>query len=217
MKRRIWLYALTCILFAGITAGAVVAFLYGQTVIGTVACVCALLCILCLAAEILQDNFFDKCEKLFAARKFDEERAVLDKVQRNRILFPFVRTGFYLHAVKNAVARDELTLAKAYVDRLRHGGDAGLKYRTAYVKILILLDENEVSQARAEYEDFRIHNEHYAIYQTQLEILDALFSRLAHGDKPLPETAVESCFPVVKRILGRHFEERAAANAAWGE
>lgn len=217
MKRRIWLYVLTCLLFAGITAGAVLAFVYGQTVIGAVACALALLCVLCLAGEIMQDNFYDKCEKLFAARKFDEERAVLDKVQRNRILFPFVRTGFYLLAVKNAVARDELALAKAYVDRLRHGGDAGLRYRTAYVKILILLDENDVRAARAEYEDFRIHNEHYALYQSQLEILDALFNRLAHGDKPLPESAVESCFPVVKRILGRHFEERAAANAVWEE
>ncbi len=218
MKRRIWLYVLTCLLFICLAVGAVFAFLYGQPVVGALACVFAAMCVLGLAAAILQDNFYYKCESLFVARRFDEEKAVLDGVQRNHVLFPFVRVGYYLLAVNNAVARDDLATAKAYIDRLRHGGDTGLKYRTAYVQILILLDENDVQAARAEYEDFRIHNEHYALYKSQLEVLHALFSRLnSENEVPLPEAAVNSYFPVVKRILGRHFEQRAANGADWGE
>ena len=48
-------------------------------------------------------------------------------------------------------------------------------------------------------------------------MLSALFARLfTKNDTPLPEAAVNSCYPVVKRILGRHFEERAGnANEEW--
>ncbi len=217
MKRRVWAYVLTGIGAAIAIAGAAVAFCYRQYVVGAMLTVLAVVAVFCFVGEIAQDNFALKCEALFSARKFDEEQKFLDKVRRNHILFPFVRERYFLNAISNAVARDDLALAKTYADRLRHGGDHSLKYKTSFVTVLILLDEGNVEKARAEYEDFRINNERFALYRTELEVLSALFARLfTKNDTPLPEAAVNSCYPVVKRILGRHFEERAGnANEEW--
>lgn len=219
MKRRVWAYALTAIGAAIAAAGAAVAFCYSQYVVGAILSVLFVAAVFCFVGEIEQDNFVQKSEALFAARKYEEERALLEKVRKNHLLYPFIRERYSLTAIRNAVARDDLPLAKSYIDRLRHGGDYGIKYKTSFVAVLILLDAGEVGKARAEYEDFRIHNEHYALYQPQIEVLDALFKRLfTKNDTPLPESAVDSPYPVVKRILGRHFEERAAdMNAAWEE
>lgn len=218
MKRRVWVYALTAAATAAVVAGSIASFCEGLYAVGVITAVLALIFAFCLAGEIVQDNFRLKSEKLFAARKFDEEREMLERVQRNHLIFPFVRETFYFVALRNAAARDDLEFAKSYVERLRHGGDRGLKYKTAYVYTLILLDEGNVTAARAEYEDFRIHNERYAIYQSQLEVLGALFARLfTKNDTPLPEAAVNSPYPVVKRILGRHFEERAISYGDWEE
>lgn len=219
MKRRIWAYALTGIAAAIAVAGAAVAFCYRQYVVGAMLSVLTLVAICCFIGEIMQDNFAMKCEALFSSRRYEEERALLEKVRKNYFLFPFVRERYYLNAIGNAAARDDLALAKSYIDRLRHGGDRGLKYKTAYLTVLILLDEGNVNEARSEYEDFRINNERFTLYQSQLEILGALFARLfTTSDSPLPEAAVDSPYPVVKRILGRHFEKAAENfNGDWGE
>ena len=114
-----------------------------------------------------------------------------------------------------SMAKDELGEAKKYIDRIRHGGDAGWKYQTAYCAVLIALDEGNVSEARTEYDDFRLHNQGVELYREQLEVLDALFARLfSRNDTPLPATVAQSHYPVVQRILGKHFEERAAASEA---
>lgn len=218
VKRKVWVYAVTAVATAVAVAGSIVAFCEKLYAVGVIVAVLALIGSFCLAGEVVQDNFRLKSEKLFAARKYDEEREMLESVQKNHLLFPFVRETFYLVALKNAVARDDLALARAYIDRLRHGGERGLKYKSAYLFTLILLDEGDFPAARAEYEDFRIHNEQYALYQSQLEVLGALFNRLfTKNDAPLPKAAVNSPYPVVKRILGRHFEENAASYGNWEE
>lgn len=219
MKRRIWAYVLTGSVAAVAFIGAVVSFCFAQYVAGAILLLLAVVLFLCLAGEVLQDNFYQKSEALFAAHRYEEERALLERVHNNHLLFPFVRERYYLSSIRNAVARDDLALAKSYIDRLRHGGDRGLKYKTAYETILILLDEGKVSEARAEYEDFRIHNEHYAIYKPQLEMLNALFAHLfTKNDTPILAAAVHSPYPVIKRILGRHIEKRTAEmKEEWGE
>ena len=215
--RRIWAYVLTGIVAALLAAGSALAFVYERYELGAIMAALFVVAILCLAAEIVQDNFYQKCESLFSERKFEEEYALLEKIKSKHLLFPFMREHYYLIAARNALARDELALAKAYIDRLRHGDDRSLKYKTAYATVLILLDEGNVNAARAEFEDFRIHNEHYAIYKTQLEVLESLIARLfSKHDLPLPAAAVDSPYPVVKRILGRHFEE-ASTREEWGE
>lgn len=219
MKRRIWAYVLTGLAAAIAIAGTAVAFAYRQYVVGAILSVLVVVLIFCFAGEIVQDNFELKCETLFSARKFEEENTLLEKVRGNHLLFPFVRERYYFSSIRNAVARDDLALAKSCIDRLRHGGDRSIKYKTAYETVLILLDEEKVSEARAEYEDFRIHNEQYEIFQVQIEILNSLFACLFTGsDARLSEAAVDSPYPVLKRILGRHFEERAAGvNEDWEE
>lgn len=222
MKRRVWAYALTgtgvlvaivgAVLSFGyhrITGGAVAPD-YKQCVVGGVLLLFALVLIGCLAGEIAQDNFSCKCEALFSAREFEEEKKLLDKVRKNHFLFPFMREKYYLIAIKNALARDDLARAKSYSECLRHWNDDSIKYKTSYATTLILLDEEEEDKARTEYEDFRIHNERYALYKEQLEVLNAIFARLfGRCDVPLPQAAVDSPFPVVKRILGKYFERTA--------
>ena len=219
MKRRVWAYALTGGIAAVTMIGAVVSFCFAQNVVGAILVALALVLMLCLAGEIVQDNFYQKSEALFAAHQYEEERLLLERVRNNHLLFPFVRERYYLSSIRNAVARDDLSLAKSYIDRLRHGGDRGLKYKTAYATTLILLDEGKVDEARAEYEDFRVHNEHYAVYKPQLEMLNALFTYLfTKNDTPILAAAVHSPYPVIKRILGRHIEKRAAEmKDEWGE
>lgn len=219
MKRRVWAYVLTALGAAIATAGAAVAFCYRQYVAGAILSVLVVAALFCFVGEIEQDNFVQKSEALFTARRYEEELALLERVRKNHMLYPFIRERYSLIAIRNAVARDDLQLAKSLIDRLRHGGDYGIRYKTSFVTVLIDLDAGEVSAARAEYEDFRIHNEQYALYQPQIEVLDALFKRLfTKSDMPLPESAVDSPYPVVKRILGRHFEERAAnVNGEWEE
>lgn len=219
MKRRVWAYVLTALGAAIATAGAAVAFCYRQYVAGAILSVLVVAALFCFVGEIEQDNFVQKSEALFTARRYEEELALLERVRKNHMLYPFIRERYSLIAIRNAVARDDLQLAKSLIDRLRHGGDYGIRYKTSFVTVLIDLDAGEVSAARAEYEDFRIHNEQYALYQPQIEVLDALFKRLfTKSDTPLPESAVDSPYPVVKRILGRHFEERAAnVNGEWEE
>ena len=226
IKRMVWAYVLTGIAAAIAAAGAIVAFLYAQYAVGAVAAALAALLILCLAGEIVQDNYYQRCEALFSARRFEEEHALLERIKGNQLLFPFMRERYYIVAIRNAIARDDLALAKSYIDRLRHvddrfrhSDDRGMKYKTAYAYVLILLDAGKTDEARTEYEDFRINNEQYAIYQPQIEVLNALFARLfSRSDAPLPAAAVDSPYPVIKRILGRHVEENMAnSHEDWGE
>ena len=226
VQRRVWAYCLTGIATAIVAAGTIVAFCYALYPVGAILASLTLIGTLAFAGEIVQDNFYQKSERLFAARKFDEEKELIEKVKNNHLLFPFVRERYYMIAIRNALARDDLALVKSYIDRLRHGDDRlrhgddhNMKYKTAYAYILILLDEGEFSAAVAEYEDFRTHNEHYTIYKLQLEVLKALFARLSgKRDVPLPEAAVNTPYPIIKRILGRHFEESMAnAGAEWDD
>lgn len=164
-------------------------------------------------------SFNKTCDQLFAERKFSELRAYIEKKMRRPLYF-LVRITAMEHYIRTCMALDDLPTAAWYIDRLRHGGGKGWKYKTAYCFILIKLDEGDLPTARREFEEFRMDCSHAEIYKTQLEILTAIFTRLltARETKPLPVAAVESNFPVVSRILGKHYEEQAERFAGeWGE
>ncbi len=217
MKKRVGLYALTLIALFAFMACAFVAFWYGQYAVGAIACVCCLGVLLCLIGEVVEDEYFVKCEKLFSERKYDEEKAVLDKVQRNHFIFPFVRTGFYRRAMRNAAARDDLELCERYIEVVRHGGETAPKFRTAYLLTLIKLDRGDAEGARAEFEEFRSRNKDVELYREEIEALGAVFARLfTRHDEPLPASVLDCPYPVMKRILGKHFEAKAS-ETDWGE
>ena len=110
------------------------------------------------------------------------------------------------------MALDDLETASRYVESLRHGGGAGWKYKTAYSHILIKLDAGDIETARTEYEEFRTQCAHAEIYREQIAILKAIFQRLltVRNTEPLPAAAVESPYPVISRILGKHYEAQFA-------
>ncbi len=155
----------------------------------------------------------DAFDRNFRARKFDEAEKYAREIAESKLFYPIMRfTGFCV-MLAISMAKDDLQEAEKYIFRIRHGGGAGWKYRTAYYYTLILMDKGDVSAARAEYEDFRIHNQNVELYRSQLEVLDAMFRKLfTRNDMPLPASVTDSFFPVVHRILGKHFEAQVAAS-----
>ncbi len=172
----------------------------------------ALLSLLVLAKIVMQDNLNIRCGKLCAEKRYDEERALIER-KMNSPFFFLVRIVAIRRYVRASMALDDLPTAKRYIDVLRHGGGAGWKYMTAYCYILIKLDEGDLKTARTEFEEFRTQCAHAEIYREQIEVLTAIFHRIfaTNNNEPLPQAAANSPFPVVGRILGRAYEARFAA------
>ena len=207
MKRNIILYSLlslVAVLFAGV---AVFGFVKGSTVAGVIFSVITGIWILYIVATAVRDALFDTCVKLFEEKRFKEERALLEKKMRSPFYF-ILRVTVIQHYISVCAALDDLATSKRYIDSIRLGGGNGWKYRTAYLYILIMLDEGNVQVARAEYDDFRRDCQHAEVYKGQLEVLQAVFSQIfsLRNSAPLPKAAVGSSFPVVNRILGRCYE-----------
>lgn len=204
------IYALLILILAALLGYAIYSFVVGEYAAGGVLLVLFALGLLACIGVVLQRKFNRKCTELFLAKKFDEERLLIEKKMKGPFYF-FVRIAAMQHYIFTCAALDDLVTAKRYIDRLRHGGGKGWKYHTAYLYILIKLDEGDVQTARAEYDDFRRDCKDAVVYQQQLEVLKAIFQRLfsLRNAAPLPESAIESSYPVVSRILGKHFEESA--------
>ena len=210
MKRQAAFYVLiacTLVVAAVMTALGFVWDLLILQILGICGIVVALLCLAVFGAK---DSVETPCNKLFAERDYDAARMLLEKKMKSPFYF-LMRIPVMKNYIRVCMALDDLGNAARYIDRLRHGGGKGWKYMTAYCFILIKLDEGDIRTARHEFEDFRKDCAHAEIYKTQIEILTAIFSRLfsARNIKPLPESAVESRFPVVSRILGRHYEAQS--------
>ncbi len=168
---------------------------------------------------ILLDDINIGCDKPYREKRYEEVRTFLEKKMRGPFFF-LVRTVVYSWEIVLNMALDDLPAAEHYIDILRHNGGKGWKYMTAYSYILILLDRGETETARVEFEEFRRECAHAEIYRDQLEVLAAIFHRLYRtgNDEPLPQAAVRSDFPAVSRILGRHYEARAAeSQVTWDE
>ena len=210
MKRNLILYSLLSIVAVLLAGAAVFGYVKGSTVAGGIFSVMTGLWILYIISAAIQDALFDKCAKLFSEKKFEEERALLERKMKSPFYF-LVRITVIQHYISVCCALDDLATAKRYIDRIRHGGGNGWKYRTAYLYILIKLDEGDVQTARGEFSEFRKDCAHAEVYKGQFEILDAIFSRLfsLRDNVPLPDSIEKSSFPVVNRILGRHFEEQS--------
>ncbi len=218
-KRNIVVYVLMSACLAVFVAIAAAGFALGEVAAGVVGVIFCCVCAAMIGATYAQGRVNARCEEMFRDRRYDEERAYLEKTMRSP-LFACVRIVALQHYIAVCLALDDLPTAKRYIERLRHGGGAGWKYRTAYGYILILLDGGEVEAARGEYEDFRTQCADAEIYRNQIDVLRAIFHRLYNTNdaEPLPETAVGSRFPVVGRILGRAIEERVKASSdRWGE
>ncbi len=220
MKRNLFVYIGLSAAAALLIAGTVLGFLSDEYYyLGIIGAVVLIADVFALATVITQDNLNIKCGKLCDEKRYAEEKALIEKKMRSPLFF-LVRTVALMRYVRVNMALDDLPTAKRYIDALRHGGGAGWKYMTAYFYILIKLDEGEIVTARTEYEEFRTQCAHAEIYREQIEVLRAIFHRLfkTNNTEPLPAAAVNSPFPIVNRVLGRTYEERAAELAAvWGE
>lgn len=217
MKKSGFTFGFLCVVLfeLALIACAVLAFIKGIWALGALACVVFLAVLWLLAGFMRLKTLLAAFESDMKNRNFEEAEKVAQTIKNSKLFYPVMRFMGLRVMLQVSMAKDELGEAKKYIDRIRHGGGAGWKYQTAYCAVLIALDEGSVDEARAEYEDFRLHNQGVELYQEQLEVLDALFERLfTRNDTPLPESVGKSLYPVVQRILGKHFEERAAASAA---
>lgn len=211
MKRNILVYAL--LIFAeclGITLTGI-GYHWNNLALKIVGIICIVVSLIAFAMYVAEYKVNSTCDKLFSEKNFEDEREFIEKKMKSPFFF-LMRLVAIRHYIRVCMALDDLQTAFRYIARLRHGGGKAWKYATAYSYILIKLDEGDIKTARREFEDFRKDCAHAEIYKTQLEILTAIFSRLlsTRNVKPLPEAAVESSFPVVSRVLGRHYESQAA-------
>ena len=218
MKRNLFVYIGLSAAAALLIAGTVLGFLSDEYYyLGIIGAVVLIADVFALATVITQDNLNIKCGKLCDEKRYDEEKALIERKMKSPLFF-LIRTVALTRYVRVNMALDDLPTAKRYVDRLRHGGGLGWKYMTAYYFILIKLDEGDLVTARTEYEEFRTQCAHAEIYREQIEVLTAIFHRLfgTNNMEPLPAAAVSSPFPVVSRVLGRVYEARAAG-MEWAE
>ena len=183
----------------------------GDIVIGAFLLAFSVFVALVLMKIVMQDNLNIRCGTLCAEKKYDEERALIERKMKSPFFF-LVRIVAIKRYIRASMALDDLPTAKRYIDVLRHGGGAGWKYMTAYCYILIKLDEGDFKTARTEFEEFRAQCAHAEIYRDQIETLAAIFHRVygTNNAEPLPKSAVDSPFPVIGRILGKIYEERFA-------
>ncbi len=216
MKRNLFVYIGLPILAAVFLAFGIVVLVLdsepGEIVGGAVLLAAAVFALLLLVKAVMQDNLNIKCGKLCAEKRYDEERALIEKKMKSPFFF-LVRIVAIVRYIRASMALDDLPAAKRYIDLLRHNGGKGWKYMTAYFYILIKLDEGDIATARTEYEEFRTQCAHAELYKGQIEVLTAIFHRVfgTNNNEPLPQEAVDSPFPVIGRILGKVYEERAAA------
>ncbi len=224
MKKRNVIFFYVAFAFALAVSAALIGlgiygFVKGDIASGSVLFIFAAGFLLALGAMFAREYLNDKCTELFCQKKFDEERAYLERVRKSPFSF-VTHTVAMVHYVTVCMALDDLSAASPVIARLRHGGGAGWKYKTAYFYILIKLDEGDLETAHTEFEEFRRECAQAKIYHDQIEVLTAIFHRLyrTENNEPLPASAVNSNYPVVSRILGKHYEARAAASGEeWGE
>lgn len=216
-KGRKYDFGMVCVLLVeiAIIVCAVLAFIKRFWALGAVACVAFLLVLWFLAGFLRLRTLLTSFEASIKNRKLDEAEKAAYAIRGNMLFNPIMHYSSLRVMLVLSMAKDNLGEAKNYIERMRHEGGVGGKYETAYYTVLIALDEGNVQLAREEYEDFRRNNQGFELYREQLEVLDALFARLfTRSDKPLPASVSASFFPVVSRILGKHFEERAAESTA---
>ena len=207
MKRNIILYSLLSLVAVLLAGVAVFGFVKGSTVTGGIFSAITGIWILYIFVTAARDALFDTCVKLFEEKRFAEERRLLEKKMRSPFYF-LLRVTVIQHYISVCAALDDLATSKRYIDSIRNGGGNGWKYRTAYLYILIMLDEGNIQVARTEYNEFRKDCQYAEVYKGQLEVLQAIFAQVftLRNSTPLPAAAVGSSFPVVNRILGKQYE-----------
>ena len=154
MKRNLFVYIGLPILAAVFLAFGIVVLVLdsepGEIVGGAVLLAAAVFALLLLVKAVMQDNLNIKCGKLCAEKRYDEERALIEKKMKSPFFF-LVRIVAIVRYIRASMALDDLPAAKRYIDLLRHNGGKGWKYMTAYFYILIKLDEGDIATARTEY------------------------------------------------------------------
>ena len=205
MKRNLTIVCvLNGICVAVFVAVGVLGFVYGVLTAGILGAFMTLIALWVLAGNIYREWLYDKVEHRFAVRDYAGARAYLDRAEHNHLLYPIVRIIACQLSLKVALAIDDIPTAARCVNRLRHNGGDGWKYRTAYPIILMNLDWDDVEAARAEYEAFRRACAHSSIYRTRLETLDAVFSHLDGNAAPLPDEVKNSPYPIVHRVVRKY-------------
>ena len=205
MKRNLVIVCiLACLSVAAFTAIAAVGFVYDVLAAGIVGVILAFVSCWFLFGSVYREHLYDAVNSRFRAGDYAAALMVLEKAERNHLLYPMVRIMACQLHVKVALALDDVDAVNRYIARLRHEGGNGWKYRTAYAVILLNLDWGDISAAHVEYEDFRAACAHAQIYHDQIEVLDAVFSHIEGKPVELPKDAKQSPYPVVYRVVRKY-------------
>ncbi len=196
---------------AGLLGVGIYFFADGRIVSGVVALAAAVIALYFALFFVYQKRRVSSFLAAVGAKDYERAREIAERTADSHLIFyPLMRLDSLQMRLNAAMALDDLDKAADMIAAIRHNGGYAWRYRTAYFHILILLDREEYAEARKEYADFRADNHDVELYRPQIEVLEAVFSRLfLRDDLPLPDAVLTSSLPVVQRILGRHFDREA--------
>ncbi len=205
MKRNLTVVCiLTGLCVALFAATTVVGFVFDVLPVGIVGAIMTLVTLWVLAGSIYRERVYEQVEARYRVNDFAAARAILDRAEHNHLLYPIARIIVLQLYVRVALAQDDTATAERYVSRLRHNGGDGWRYRTAYFIVLLNLDWGDVPAATAEYEAFKSACASSEIYRSRIEVLDAIFANI-HGEaREMPDTAKQSKYPIVHRVIRKY-------------
>ncbi len=205
MKKRLLIVCLVLGFCSAIAVTvAALGFAFDILALGIVGCIAAAAALWFLAGNIYRDVFYVRTTAFLKEKDFAGARAILDRAESNAIFYPVVRTLVFQLGLRTAIGLDDVPEAARYVENLRHLGGAEWRYRTAYFVVMFNLDWDDVAAAREEYTDFRTDCGESEVYREQLEILDAVFAHIDGYGEDLPESAKNSEYPIVQRVLRKY-------------
>lgn len=206
MKRSLTVVcSITGVLAAAFAAGAFLGFWYRVYFAGAICACMALVALWVLVGSVLREKLYLRFEQKFDALEYAGAKAVLDRASRNHFFYPVYRVVVHQLYIKAYLALDDTAAAARHVECLRHMGGVGWKYRTAFFVCLVNLDWGDVSAAETEYTAFSHDCASSKLYRGQLDLLDAVFARLNGEEAPVPESAKNSPYPVVHRVIDKYF------------
>lgn len=195
------LTGLCVLLFAGVTVVGIVFQVLPVWISGAILTVVS---VWVFAGGIYRERLYDAVEHRMKVNDPAGARTILDRAEHNHLFYPLARIVACQLYIRVALVQDDTVTAEHYVSRLRHGGGAGWKYRTAYVVVLMNLDWEEVGVARHEFEEFRSACAHSQIYRSRIQILETIFDHIDGKAGELPDEAKTSPYPLVHRVIRKY-------------
>ncbi len=183
---------------------AALGFAFDILALGVIGCIAAAASLWFFAGTIYRDVVYTRTIACFDEKNFSKARDIIDRAERNQFFYPIVRVLVFQLGLRTSIGLDDMTEAVRYIESLRALGGNEWRYKTSYFLIMIYLDWEDVTAARAEYTEFSDACGASDLFREQLGILDGIFSHIDGEGGDMPEAAERSEYPVVHRVIAKY-------------